>query len=330
MKKGCSMSEQDLLQRSATEDAVEFRQESGDYVPSPGALLRQGREAAGMHLASLAASLKVSVGKIEALEQDQFHLLPDAVFVRALAASVCRILKLDPVPILDRLPAIHTGKPAPQNRGINESFRTRNVGLARSTWSSISRPAVLGGIVLLLGALILVFLPSLRQQDVFSTSASNDAQADNGTTMVLPALLSGVPGGSDAASEGVTPAASAAVSGDSAQTLSAVVTKPAVPIASSPASPAALTGKAVSAGSTDSSTGLTFRATGPSWIKVIDAKGQVVLNRTLQAGEVTDVTGVFPLAVTVGRTDVTQVQVRGQAFDLAAVSKNNIARFEVK
>lgn len=326
------MSEQDQLQRSATGDAAGFSQEPVEYLPSPGTLLRQGREAAGVHLASLAASLKVSVEKIEALEQDQFQLLPDAVFARALAGSVCRMLKLDPAPILDQLPAIHTAKPAPQNRGINESFRTRDVSLTGSVWSSISRPAVLAGIVLLLGALILVFLPSLRQYDVFPTSASTDAQAGDGATPALPALLNGTPEVVDAAPEAVPPIAPAAVSADSAQALSAVVSKPALapPAAPASASAAALPGIAGGASSAVPSAGLTFRATGPSWIKVIDAKGLVVLNRTLQAGEVADVTGVFPFAVTVGRTDVTQVQVRGQAFDLAAVSKNNIARFEVK
>ena len=49
-------------------------------------------------------SLKVPVRKLEALEDDRYDLLPDAVFVRALASSVCRTLKIDPQPVLDRLP----------------------------------------------------------------------------------------------------------------------------------------------------------------------------------------------------------------------------------
>jgi cytoskeleton protein RodZ len=32
----------------------------------------------------------------------------------------------------------------------------------------------------------------------------------------------------------------------------------------------------------------------------------------------------------IGRANAIQVQVRGQAFDLGAVTKNNVARFEVK
>ena len=54
-----------------------------------GETLRQAREAAGMSLATLAVALKVSVKRLEALEADRLDLLPDAVFVRALASSVC-------------------------------------------------------------------------------------------------------------------------------------------------------------------------------------------------------------------------------------------------
>ena len=75
---------------------------------------------------------------------------------------------------------------------------------------------------------------------------------------------------------------------------------------------------------------LVFRAKSESWIEVTDAKGTVVLRRTLAAGEVAGVSGVLPLATVIGRADATQVQVRGKAFDLSDVTKDNVARFEVK
>ena len=75
---------------------------------------------------------------------------------------------------------------------------------------------------------------------------------------------------------------------------------------------------------------MTFYAKGESWVEVTDAKGTVVLRRTLTAGEVAGASGVLPLAAVVGKADLTQVQVRGQAFDLNAVARDNVARFEVK
>jgi cytoskeleton protein RodZ len=48
------------------------------------------------------------------------------------------------------------------------------------------------------------------------------------------------------------------------------------------------------------------------------------------SGESAAVSGALPLAAIVGRVDATEVQVRGKAFDLLPVSKDNVARFEVK
>jgi len=75
---------------------------------------------------------------------------------------------------------------------------------------------------------------------------------------------------------------------------------------------------------------VTFSAKGESWVEVTDARGTVVLRRTLTAGEVAGASGVLPLAAVVGKADLTQVQVRGKAFDLNAVARDNVARFEVK
>jgi len=73
-----------------------------------------------------------------------------------------------------------------------------------------------------------------------------------------------------------------------------------------------------------------LRAKGPSWVEVVDAKGVVGVRKTLAAGESAGATGALPMQVTIGRVDVTEVQVRGKPFDLRPVSKDNVARFEVK
>ena len=73
-----------------------------------------------------------------------------------------------------------------------------------------------------------------------------------------------------------------------------------------------------------------FKARASSWIEVTDAKGVVVLRKTLQAGETSAANGALPLSVVVGRADATEVTVRSKPFDLAALAKDNVARFEVK
>ena len=73
-----------------------------------------------------------------------------------------------------------------------------------------------------------------------------------------------------------------------------------------------------------------LRARSESWVQVRDAAGAVALQRNLNAGESVSVAGPTPLAVVIGRADATEVFVDGKRFDLTAVSRENVARFEVK
>ncbi|MCY1164881.1 MAG: helix-turn-helix domain-containing protein [Pseudomonadota bacterium] len=316
--------------------------DAGDSV-SAGALLRQAREAAGLHIAALAVSLKVPVKKLEALESDRFDLLPDAVFVRALASSVCRTLKIDAAPVLQRLP--QTGRPrlTHPGTGINAPFRAPSDGPGPSIWAQISRPAVLAGLVLLLGALVLILLPAVK-------TGGNDAQPElafrpvsNESADAVAAVVLAEAGREDMAkppkidSDIPLPAAASASAALSVQA-SRLPATPTVLVSPAPATVAPAAGSptqapagAASAALVPPSTGIVvFSAKSESWVEVTDSKGLVVLRRTLNAGEVAGASGALPLAAVVGRADATQVQVRGKAFDLSAFARDNVARFEVK
>ncbi len=84
------------------DNAVPAAAASGDATA--GAMLRAAREKRGLHIAALAASIKVSPRKLEALESDRYGELPDLTFTRALAQTMCRALKIDAEPVLARLP----------------------------------------------------------------------------------------------------------------------------------------------------------------------------------------------------------------------------------
>ena len=71
---------------------------------SAGTMLREARQARGVHIAALSVSIKVSQRKLELLEQDRLSELPDATFARALAQTMCRSLKIDAAPVLAALP----------------------------------------------------------------------------------------------------------------------------------------------------------------------------------------------------------------------------------
>ena len=314
---------------------------------SAGGLLKQAREAAGLHIAALAVALKVPVKKLEALESDRFDLLPDAVFVRALASSVCRTLKIDPAQVLQRLPQTSSPRLTYQGASINAPFRAPGDGPSPSIWTQISRPAVLAGLILLMGALVLIFFPALKtgvsgaKSDALSGMADGEPVKVAAVPPAFPAAVVRANDQADAAKpfaadrEPAPPemAASSALL-TPAQVSGVTSASPVTP--ASPARPSETVVQPIAAPGNPASAALTstgivvFSAKSDSWVEVTDSKGQVVLRRILNAGEVVGATGALPLAAIVGRADVTSVQVRGKAFDLSAVAKDNVARFEVR
>lgn len=284
---------------------------------SAGAMLREAREASGLHIAALAVSMKVPVKKLDALEADQLDLLPDSVFVRALASSVCRTLKIDPKPVLDRLPQMAVQHLNVDKRGINTPFRSSSDGRRESVFDQLSKPVVLAALALVVAALVLILFPSAERTEVVSeVSAERSGTAPPATAPALAPLPVATGQFVDPAGH-PTPALLAAVPVNPAP---AVVAAPAVPVVAQAPAPV-----------TNTSTGmLVFKLRGPSWVEVTDAGGAVQLRRIVLSGETVGASGALPLTVVVGRADVTDVQVRGKPFDLAAVSKENVARFEVK
>jgi cytoskeleton protein RodZ len=321
--------------------------------PSAGAMLRQAREAAGLHVATLAVSLKVPVRKLEALEDDRYDQLGDAVFVRALASSVCRTLKVDPQPVLERLPQGSKPRLVQTGEGINAPFRAPGDGPRPGWMDQLSRPVALAVIALLTGALVLIFMPNLRQDDAKPAAKAEDVpppvpQQVVETRPEPSAPVAVAPSPAPAAAPVQAPAAAPAPAPAPVQaaapapvapattTTLAAAAKPASAPAAAPARVASAAAPAASATASPAApaapaTGIVvFRTKAPSWISVTDAKGNAVLRRTLESGETVGATGALPLNVTVGSVEATEVQVRGKPYDLGPVSRDNVARFEIK
>ena len=283
----------------------------------PVSCLKDARLAQGMDIATLAGLLKVPVHKLQALEQGRFEALPDPVFTRALASSMCRILKLDSAPVLQQLPAITAFKVTPQNRGINTPFRIRGNRNPVPVWNHASRPAIWLGIALATGALVLMFLPFIEQEfarlqqvgGLEVSPAKAIRRAPVTTTVVIPVIRN------DGVVEDLAPGGS--ISPEVAVVVPAQGTIPALPL-----SPGI--------GATSVEPLVTFSAKGTSSVKVTDASGTLVFDRVLRAGESAGLSGTLPLTAVVSHASAIQVRVRGEAFDLGTVSTNNIARFELK
>ena len=307
--------------------------ETGDIAnKTAGELLREAREAHGLHIEMVAAALKVPPQKLMALEADDIASLPDPVFARALASSVCRALRIDPAPVLAKLPTT-------QKVSLAETDRTlrSNIGSGTPRWGGSSRssglpsrPLLIVVLLLLIGAGALFWLPQSAfdqlSASVARLTARSESSAESGSAGA--AASSGGSVAESVPTQAVAP--SGPVAGD-APAATPAPGAPAAPAAPAAAAPAAAAPAATPVAAASSSQPLVFVAREECWITVTEAGGKQLLRRSLQAGETVGLSGTLPLSVVVGRASSVDVQVRGQPFDLKPFTKSGgVARFEVK
>ncbi|WP_202757804.1 RodZ domain-containing protein [Delftia acidovorans] len=326
----------------AVHDEAGTQGENAQTSMTAGTLLRQAREAAGLSLAGLAAALKVPAPKLEALEADDYAAFQDHVFMRALAQSVCRTLRMDSASVLALLPRTQLKSLADDRGSINATFKERSF---KATGTSLgrengSRKVAIIVLLLLAAAAAVYFLPKHEGDAEEPQAGASDAAA-----LVQPAGTVSEP---VAAQEPVAPAAttpadvpaasapasaSASAPATSAPAAAAVpapasTTTPAAPAADAPAEGAAATSTATAAQTPGGV--LVMKANAQSWVQVKDSSGRVVLQKTLAAGESIGAEGALPLSVIIGNASGTEVRVRGELLEVAKTTRDNVARFEVK
>lgn len=303
--------------------------EEGDIThKTAGDLLREAREAHGLHIEMVAAALKVPPQKLLALEADDIASLPDPVFARALASSVCRALRIDPAPVLAKLPSTQRVLLAESDRTLKShvsSGTPRWNGSSGRSSGLPSRALVTVVVLLLIGAGALFWLPQSVFDQVGASVSRLTAKSgsDAGSTAEGSANGATSADGSGGVASTV-PAQPAAPSGPVGQT---PIASTGTPVAVAPAAAAS----APVAPAASSSQQLVFVAREECWVTVTEAGGKQLLRRSLKAGETLGLSGTLPLSVVVGRASSVDVQVRGQPFDLKPVTKSGgVARFEVK
>jgi cytoskeleton protein RodZ len=299
-----------------------------------GQMLREARESHGLQIEVVAAALKVPAHRLAALEADDIASLPDAVFARALAGSVCRALRIDPLPVLAKLP------PGARRDALAAADRTIRTSIVSGTprWNSRSggrpsRALLLIVLLLLVGAAALFWLPQ-PTLDRLSASVARlvtrgqpQAGAQQPSADEESAIAATPAAGGDAGAppQSASASASASPAGGPATTqgVLAADSAAAATAATASADPAAAAANSVQT--------LVFVARDPCWITVTDTAGKQLLHRTVVAGETVGLSSTLALSVVVGRASSVDVQVRGKPFDLTTVTRNGgVARFEVK
>jgi cytoskeleton protein RodZ len=277
-------------------------------TPSAGRLLREARERQGLHIAALAASIKVTQKKLELLEADRFDALPDATFARALALTVCRALKIDSDAVLRLLPPAGGYRLEQVGEGLNAPFRERPGVLVQRDGAGLAFGWVFWLTTLILvAAAVVYFLPP----------AWLDTLGWRGLA---------APGSASSAAEPAS-ATAARTTAPAALPLPDATPLPVVPASSATEGDAPSSASSEDAGAPDGA--IQLRASAPSWIEVTDARGRALLSRLVQPGEALGLDGEAPFRVRIGNAAGTQLSFRGQPVELVA-TRDNVASVELK
>jgi cytoskeleton protein RodZ len=287
---------------------------------SAGRLLREAREKQGLHIAALAAAIKVTPKKLELLESDRFDALPDATFTRALAQTVCRALKTDPTPVMRLLPPPSGHRLENVGEGLNTPFRERPGCWCKATGGRASNRAMVCRVA------------GSRRRGVLLPPADGTRAALDPRRRRAAKVEPGMPPDVGAARRQAARRRRPRASTPAATGLLSCRRWPA---GRGPATPLAVGRSRRSrphrfAGRRRGVGRVQLRTTAASWVEVTDGRGQSLVSRVLKPGEAIGVEGVPPLKVRIGNAAGTQLVFRGQPTDLKAFTRDNVARLELR
>ncbi|QDX81180.1 hypothetical protein B9N43_07960 [Denitratisoma sp. DHT3] len=274
----------------------------------PGAQLRQAREAAGLALGDVAQILKFSSRQIDALERDDYQVLPGATFVRGFVRAYAKLLKLDAAALLslldDAAPATEAEIIPPSNMGEADSppFIERN-----QRW-------LISALLLVMVAVVAGYLYTRMDIPGGGKNASVAAAS-------TPLALSDPPMAPE-------PPAATATSGAEGQPAPTNAT-PAIQAPAVPASIAPVPTNSMPAGAatpaTDAHT-LVFDFDGVSWLEVKDASQRVVLTGEFPKGTRQVVNGRPPYQLWIGKASGVRVTYGERKVDLQPYTRDAVAR----
>lgn len=300
--------------------------------PSPGALLRQARERAGLGPDDLAAQLKLAKGTLEALERDDFAALSEPVYVRGYYRKIAKLLPVSEAELIAAYNA--RSKPARSAPALQRIPLAGGVAAGTSRQYKGQGIAIAVVVAILIGVLIAIAdrqpTPRLAEAPPApapATDAPADAFAESVTPppaaeLAVPVPAPVTPPMPEPRASSVRPGAGTIA--ESAPAAAAPTTAPSVP-----ATTKAVPGPAPAPAAPADALALEF--SDASFVRVEDSRGRTLAIGLVKAGEKPVLTGRPPYTVFLGNAQSVRVFYNGQPVNFAAHvnQQNDTARFTV-
>lgn len=338
---------------------VSQAESESSVAQSPQLGLVQMRERQGLSLEQVAASLRLPIVQVKALEEGDYSKLPSTVFARGYLRSYARLLGLSGDDLVCEFDRNYGGEQA------CASIRS----ISRVQPSGSSGPGVRLSMLLLVVVVVATTFWWWKTQyghEVALTSLPEGTVAvdtADGETLVLSAgepeaefaiaeqvldggAISGQISSADAESDVAAlpeePASAGAIQGEGAvsafvaetgqaDVVGAVIDPAAATVAAAPESAAESPVETGATGATDAemlvATGLVVRFQDDCWVTIKGASGKTLFNNLRKAGDELHIEQTGPLNVLLGRASaVSEISFDGAAVDLAPFSNKNVAR----
>ena len=302
----------------------------GARATAPGESLREGRERAGLTQEDIAGKLKLAPRQIAAIESGDWAALPERTFTRGFMRNYARLVGIDPDSLgLDQSQsqpnAANQLKPTPEAIGEIAREIDRN-GFSAARWVV---PVLL---IAALAAGVLYFQGGRwfgwDTSKILSTGAPASANvvANNAGLVVEKGAAQA------ASSSAPAPATDASATSSGSVIAPAGSYPPGAVVIPNNATTGLIPGTpmpvaaALPPAAGDKRITITFK--GKSWTEV-RSKGDVIFSETATPG-VREFTGSPPLSFTVGNAGNVIVSIDGKPFDMAELTRNDVARFRVE
>lgn len=320
----------------------------------PGKAIQEAREAAGLTVKELAASVRISATAMTAIEEDRYDKLPGLPFVRGYLTNLQRELGMDQADVLDKFDHWRQDHPegfqAPVSPFVDPDSEPRKPVAGKVTAALIAI-AIAGWLYFGGGAsMIAVWLSPADQprngiepivaQDIEKSSVVEESIAASPTEMATQTVEPTPEAESvvvapepepdvQVVSTEDEPAAEPVVEAEPepAPAPAPVETESLLPaVAEAVPLPVDLPDSAT-ANSDDHRLRLTFA--GDSWVEITGPDNERLVGDLLNSDDVVELTGPGPFNVLVGNVQVTTLTFDNQAIDLSERARQNVARIQL-
>lgn len=276
---------------------------------SVGKRLQIERIRMGLTPEDIANKLKLSLRQIDALEEDRYHELPGGIFIRGFVKSYAHMVGLDSAPLLADLKALtihETPGKLPDlyaaQEPIQKDYRARQARGQR--WLLV--------IVILL-AIFAVGAAIMRYLGLQEVSFESEASS---VTSYAPPMLQ----------EEIMPDASMV---DMRETDKVSLNEFASNVIAAPQPTLGIVVASNVASNTLAANTLQIRTTEDSWLRVVDANDETLLEGFIKANTIKNLGGSAPYQVRIGNVAHTSLIYDGKKIDLTPFAEANVATVEI-